>query len=70
MILKDILNIVQISDIRKLISMATRFTTRSIVPLNLRMTPVLIGGGREGDKRSSEGSSYPSSVLDEKLMAR
>ena len=51
--------------------MATRFTTRSIVPLNLRMPPVLMeGGGRKGDKRSSEGSSYPSSVLDAKLMAR
>ena len=72
MIFTDILNIIQISDIRKLISMATRFTTRSIVPLNLRMPPVLMegGGGRKGDKRSSEGSSYPSSVLDAKLMAR
>ena len=28
--------------------MATRFTTRSIVPLNLRMPPVLMEGGGEG----------------------
>ena len=71
MIFTDILNIVQISVIRKLISMVTRFATRSILPLNLKMTPVLMGGGGgRGDKRSSDGSSYPSSALDEKLMAR
>ena len=28
--------------------MATRFATRSILPLNLKMTPVLMGGGGGG----------------------